>query len=198
MFEKLTRDEATVDVLDELRDYRVPPDWFTYRSEAFLNTQVTGAVRVAPIGYVKDGYRDVIAEVASDLLRIEGTSIGIAVAVTEMGTEVSVRADSRLLRQQGERIVRVIEHLLEYAFPGVSGFKHDRRPPYRVEGGACVPHDDAQEKGWRLNAANPEAGAGAADRRRSMLEHCRSIARAIIAALEDLKFAQPDEIAGLL
>ena len=29
MFEKLTRDEATQDVLDELRDYRVPPDWFT-------------------------------------------------------------------------------------------------------------------------------------------------------------------------
>jgi hypothetical protein len=72
MFEKLTRDEATVDVLDELRDYRVPPEWFDYRSEAFLNAEVTGTVRVAPIGYVKEGFRDVIAEVASDLLRIEG------------------------------------------------------------------------------------------------------------------------------
>ena len=28
MFEKLTRDEATDDVLDELRDYRVPPEWY--------------------------------------------------------------------------------------------------------------------------------------------------------------------------
>jgi nanoRNase/pAp phosphatase (c-di-AMP/oligoRNAs hydrolase) len=197
MFEKLTRDEATVDVLDELRDYRVPPEWFTYRSEAFLNSQVTGTVRVAPIGYVKDGFRDVIAEVASDLLRIDGTSIGIAIAVTEMGTEVSVRADSRLLRQQGERIVRVIEHLLEYTFPGVSGFKYDRRPPYRVEGGASVPHDEAQGRSWKLGNAQAD-GEGRAERRRSMLEHCRSIARGIITALEDLKFARPEEIQGLL
>jgi len=196
MFEKLTRDEATVDVLDELRDYRVPPEWFDYRSEAFLNAEVTGAVRVAPIGYVKEGFRDVIAEVASDLLRIEGTSIGIAVAVTEMGTEVSVRADSRLLRQQGERIVRVIEHLLEYAFPGVSGFKYDRRPPYRVEGGASVPHDPAQERTWKLDG--PQGDGAGEGQRASMLEHCRTIARGIIAALEDLKFARPEEIQGLL
>ena len=196
MFEKLTRDEATVDVLDELRDYRVPPEWFTYRSDAFLNAEVTGTVRVAPIGYVKEGFRDVIAEVASDLLRIEGTSIGIAVAVTEMGTEVSVRADSRLLRQHGERIVRVIEHLLEYTFPGVSGFKYDRRPPYRVEGGASMPHDAVQERTWKLGGRFD--GAGGADQRRSMLEHCRAIARGIIAALEDLKFARPEEIQGLL
>lgn len=196
MFEKLTRDEATVDVLDELRDYRVPPEWFTYRSEAFLHAEITGTVRVAPIGYVKDGFRDVIAEVASDLLRIDGTSIGIAVAVTEMGTEVSVRADSRLLRQQGERIVRVIEHLLEYTFPGVSGFKYDRRPPYRVEGGASVPHDEAQERAWKLGGSQSDGGG--AERRRSMLDHCRSIARGIITALEDLKFARPEEIQGLL
>jgi hypothetical protein len=196
MFEKLTRDEATVDVLDELRDYRVPPEWFDYRSHAFLNAEVTGAVRVAPIGYVKEGFRDVIAEVASDLLRIDGTSIGIAVAVTEMGTEVSVRADSRLLRQQGERIVRVIEHLLEYTFPGVSGFKYDRRPPYRVEGGASVPHDPEQERAFKLGSARSD-GAGQTQRA-AMLEHCRTIARGIIAALQDLKFARPDEIQGLL
>jgi nanoRNase/pAp phosphatase (c-di-AMP/oligoRNAs hydrolase) len=194
MFEKLTRDEATVDVLDELRDYRVPPEWLTYRSQAFLNAEVTGNVRVAPIGYVKEDYRDVIAEVASDLLRIEGTSIGISVAVTEMGTEVSVRADSRLLRTHGERIVRVIEHLLEYAFPGVSGFKYDRRPPYRVEGGASVPHEAAQERAWKLGTAE----SNGAERRRAMLDHCRAIARGIIAALEDLKFARPEEIQGLL
>ena len=35
---------------------------------------------MAPVGYVKDEHRDVIAEIANDLLRIEGTSIGIAVA----------------------------------------------------------------------------------------------------------------------
>jgi len=196
MFEKLTRDEATVDVLDELRDYRVPPEWYQYRSEAFINGFVTGAVRVAPVGYVKDGFRDVIAEVASDLLRIEGTSIGIALAVTQMGTEVSVRADSRLLRHQGERIVKVIDHLLEYAFPGVSGFRYDRRPPFRVEGGACVPHDSSQEKKWHLAAARNDGGGQA--ERTAMLEHCRKIAQAIIAALEDLKFARPDEIQGLL
>ena len=122
MFEKLTRDAATQDLLDELRDYRVPPEWFGYRNAAFEHMEVTGAVRIAPVGYVRDEHRDVIAEIASDLLRIEGTSIGIAVAVTERGTEVSVRGDSRLLGHDQQRIVRVVEHLLEYAFPGASGF----------------------------------------------------------------------------
>jgi hypothetical protein len=90
------------------------------------------------------------------------------------------------------RIVRVVDHLLEYAFPGVSGFKHERRPPHRVEGGACVPHSQAQERLWKLAAQGngPEADP--------MLEHARVCARGLIAALEDLKYARPDEIQGLL
>jgi hypothetical protein len=31
-----------------------------------------------------------------------------------------------------------------------------------------------------------------------VLEHCRACAQALIAALEDLKFARPEEIEGLL
>jgi hypothetical protein len=120
MFEKLTRDDESGELVDELRDYRVPPEWFEYRTAAFLHVESTGAVRVAPVGYVREDFRDVIAEIANDLLRVEGTSIAIAVAVTERGTEVSVRADSRLLGQDRERIVRVIDYLLGYAFPGVS------------------------------------------------------------------------------
>ena len=192
MFEKLTRDEATQDILDELRDYRVPPEWQQYRAAAFQNMEVTGAVRVAPVGYVRADHRDVIAEVANEVLRIEATSIAIAVAVTERGTEVSIRADSRLLGFDGERIVRVIEYLLNYAFPGVSGFKYERRPPHRVEGGACVPHREAEERLWRLGTGHKP---GEAD---PVLEHCRACARALIAALQDLKFAKPEEIQGLL
>jgi hypothetical protein len=127
------------------------------------------------------------------MLRLEGTSIAIAVAVTGLGTEVSVRADSRLLGGDQERIVSVIDHLLEYAFPGVSGFKYERRPPHRVEGGACVPHAEAEELMWRLGPAR----AGTPDHE-AVLEHCRSIARAIVAVLEDIKFARPAEVAGLL
>jgi len=150
-------------------------------------------VRVAPIGYVREDHRDVIAEVASELLRVEGTSIAIAVAVTELGTEVSVRGDSRLLGQDQMRIVRIVDHLLEYAFPGVSGFKHERRPPHRVEGGACLPLTEAQRKTWKLGAA-PDPGAP----EDPMLQHCRACARGLIAALENLKLARPDEIQGLL
>src|SRR5262249_14630058 len=95
MFEKLTRDEATEDLLDDLRDYRLPPEWFDYRTIAFQHVQTVGGVRIAAVGYVRDEYRDVIAELANELLRIEGTSIAIAIAVTERGTEVSVRADSK-------------------------------------------------------------------------------------------------------
>jgi hypothetical protein len=116
------------------------------------------------------------------------------VAVTERGTEVSVRADSRLLGQDRERIVRVIDYLLSYAFPGVSGFKYERRPPHRVEGGAFVPHNEAQMRMWKLGS---EMGSpGASDD--LVLEHCRACARALVAALNDLKFARPDEIQGLL
>jgi nanoRNase/pAp phosphatase (c-di-AMP/oligoRNAs hydrolase) len=192
MFEKLTREEATQDMLDELRDYRVPPEWFIYRAAAIQNMETTGAVRVAAAGYVREELRDVIAEMANDMLRIEGTSIAIVVAVTDIGTEVSVRADSRLIGGDRQRIVRVIDDLLGYAFPGVSGFKYERIPPHRVEGGACVPHNEAEQRLWKTVTPGNVTDAAAA------LTQSRACARAIVAALRDLKFARPDEIQGLL
>jgi len=190
MFEKLTRDDETSDIVDELRDYRVPPEWFAYRASAFRNLEVTGSVRIAPVGYVRDDHRDVIAEIASELLRVENTSIGIAVAVTDMGTEVSVRADSRLLGQDRSRIVRVVDHVLEEAFPGVSGFKYERRPPHRVEGGACVPHHGEAAKLPRRGLRDHDDPA--------VLEHCSAYALAILAALESLARENPEEVVGLL
>jgi nanoRNase/pAp phosphatase (c-di-AMP/oligoRNAs hydrolase) len=192
MFEKLTRDPATQDMLDELRDYRVPPEWFIYRSAAIQNMETTGAVRVAAAGYVREELRDVIAEMANDMLRIEGTSIAIVVAVTDIGTEVSVRADSRLIGGDRQRIVRVIDDLLAYAFPGVSGFKYERIPPHRVEGGACVPHSEAEQRLWKTVTATNITDTAAA------LTQSRACARAIVAALRDLKVARPDEIQGLI
>lgn len=192
MFELITRDEETQDLLDDLRDYRVPLEWFAYRTAAFQHLESTGAVRIAPVGYVREDHRDVIAEIANELMRIEGTSIAISIAVTERGTEVSVRADSRLIGGERARIVRVVDHLLGYAFPGVSGFKHDRRPPHRVEGGACVPHSQSQNRLWKLGSVSTESGGD------MMLEHCRACARAILAALNDLKFAKPEEITGVI
>ncbi len=192
MFELLTKDEETQDLLDDLRDYRVPPEWHIYRAAAFRNQEVTEAVRLAPIGFVREEHRDVIAEIANELLRVEGTSIAIAVAVTERGTEVSVRADSRLLGHNQSRIVRVIDHLLEAAFPGVSGFRHERRPPHRVEGGAAVPLTPEQEA--LLHSPEPPAiGEGG-----PWLEHCRFFTRALVAALRDLKELRPEEVQGLL
>jgi nanoRNase/pAp phosphatase (c-di-AMP/oligoRNAs hydrolase) len=192
MFEKLTRDDETSEILDDLRDYRVPPEWQAYRAAAFQHVESTGTVRVAPVGYVRADHRDVIAEIANEVLRIEGTSIAVAVAVTEQGTEVSIRGDSRLLGHDPERIVRVVEYLLNYAFPGVSGFKYERRPPHRVEGGACVPHSEAQQRMWQLGAAPTGSEHD------PVLDHCRACARALVAALRDLKFARPEEIQGLL
>ena len=191
MFEELTRDAETEELLDDLRDYRVPPEWVGYRTAAFQHVQTTGGVRIAPVGYVRDDHRDVIAEIANELLRVEGTSIAIAIAVTERGTEISVRGDSKLLGEDRERIVRIIDHLLEYAFPGASGFKHERRPPHRVEGGAFVPHAQSQQRMWGLGGRTAPDGD-------PILEHCRACARAIVAALEDIKFTRPEEIQGLL
>ena len=192
MFELLAADEETQDIVDDLRDYRVPTEWYLYRAAAFKNQEVSGAVRIAPIGYVREEHRDVIAEIASELLRVDGTSIGIAIAVTERGTEVSVRADSRLLGFDQARIVRVIDYLLEEAFPGVSGFKHERRPPHRVEGGACVPLSAEQEARFHLESAAPSAEGN------GILGHCRELARALVAALRDLKVAKPEDVAGLI
>jgi nanoRNase/pAp phosphatase (c-di-AMP/oligoRNAs hydrolase) len=190
MFEKLTRDDETSDIVDELRDYRVPPEWFDYRASAFRNLEVTGAVRIAPVGYVRDDHRDVIAEIASELLRVENTSIGISIAVTDMGTEVSVRADSRLLGQDRSRIVRVVDHVLEEAFPDVSGFKYEKRPPHRVEGGACVPHRGEAAKLPRRGLRDHDDP--------SVLDHCSAYALAILKALESLAKEKPEEVAGLL
>jgi nanoRNase/pAp phosphatase (c-di-AMP/oligoRNAs hydrolase) len=192
MFEELTRDAETEELLDDLRDYRVPPEWVDYRTAAFQHVQTKGGVRIAPVGYVRDDHRDVIAEIANELLRVEGTSIAIAVAVTERGTEISVRGDSKLLGEDRERIVHIIDHLLEYAFPGASGFKHERRPPHRVEGGAFVAHTASQQQQWGLG------GRGVKPDAEAVLEHCRTCARAIVAALEDIKFVRPEEIQGLL
>jgi nanoRNase/pAp phosphatase (c-di-AMP/oligoRNAs hydrolase) len=192
MFEVLTRTEETQEILDELRDYRVPREWNLYRAAAFRNQEVTGTVRVAPIGFVRDEHRDVIAEIASELLRVEGTAIGIAIGVTTRGVEVSIRADSRLLEQDQHRIVRVIDYLLESTFPGVSGFKHDRQPPHRVEGGACVPLTPDQRSEWRLDGRSRVAGNG------PLLAHCKELARVLVAALHDLEALQPEEMEGLL
>ncbi len=201
MFEVLTRSEETQDILDELRDYRVPPEWYLYRAAAFRNQEVTGAVRVAPVGFVRDEHRDVIAEIANELLRVEGTSIAITIAVTTRGVEVSVRADSRLLVGQDQRrIVRVIDYLLEQAFPGVSGFKHDRRPPHRVEGGACMPLTPDQRSEWGLeNGAKAPAGpVGRKAGNGPVLAHCQELARQLVAALRDLETLQPSDMQGLL
>jgi nanoRNase/pAp phosphatase (c-di-AMP/oligoRNAs hydrolase) len=192
MFELLTRDEATLDILDDLRDYRVPPEWYLYRAAAYRNQEVRGGVRVAPIGFVKENHRDVIAEIASELLRVEGTSVGIVIAVTERGTEVSVRADSRLLGHDQPRIVRIIDYLLSSAFPGLSGFKYDRRPPHRVEGGACQPLTDEERGRFCIDRGAAIGGNG------PVLEHCRAHAHALVMAMHDLERLQPGETAGVL
>jgi len=192
MFELLTRTVETQDILDDLRDYRVPPEWNAYRGAAFRNEEVTGTVRVGPIGFVKDEHRDVIAEIANELLRVEDTAIAVAIGVTTRGVEVSIRADSRLLGQNQRRIVDVIDYLLETAFPGLSGFKHDRRPPHRVEGGACVPLTPEQREEWRLDGNTRVAGNG------PILAHCKELARMLVAALRDLEALQPQEMEGVL
>ena len=192
MFELLTRTVETQDILDDLRDYRVPPEWNAYRGAAFRNEEVTGAVRVGPVGFVKNEHRDVIAEIANELLRVEETSIAVAIGVTTRGVEVSIRADSRLLGQNQRRIVGVIDYLLETAFPGVSGFKHDRRPPHRVEGGACVPLTPEQREEWHLDGNTRPAGNG------PILAHCKELARMLVAALRDLEALQPQEMEGVL
>ena len=193
MFELLTREPATRDLLDELRDYRVPEAWYRYCGAAFQRINVEGRVRIAAVGWVNERERDVIAEIANQLLRIEGTSVGIAVAVTDRGTDVSVRADSRLLGSDPERIVTVIDHLLQYTFPGCSGFKFERTPPYRVEGGACVPHGDSKDIMWQ-----PESGEEPDPDDPRIMEHCSAAAKAMLTALADMKFANPEEVEGLI
>jgi nanoRNase/pAp phosphatase (c-di-AMP/oligoRNAs hydrolase) len=193
MFEVLTRSEETQDILDELRDYRVPPEWLLYRAAAFRNQDVTGAVRVAPVGFVRDEHRDVIAEIANEMLRVEGTSIAVTIAVTTRGVEASIRGDSRLLGQDQRRIVRVIDYLLQKAFPKLSGFKHDRRPPHRVEGGACVPLTPEQRTEWKLeNGGAKVSGNG------PMLQHCQELSLQLVASLRDLQNLNPDDVEGLL
>ena len=146
MFEKLTRDEQTQEILDDLRDYRVPPEWQAYRAAAFRNLESTGTVRIAPVGYVRADHRDVIAEIANEVLRIEGTSIAVAVAVTERGhrgldprRQPPARPRSRAHRPRG-------------------GVPAELRVPRRVGFQARAPAAPPRRRG-RLRS--PQRGAGA-------------------------------------
>ena len=86
--------------------------------------------------------------------------------------------------------MRVIDHLLEYAFPGVSGFKYEKRPPHRVEGGACVPHGESEAKLPRRGLRDHDDPV--------VLEHCGAVALSIVNALQDLSQVRPEDVVGLL
>ncbi len=113
--------------------------------------------------------------------------------MTARGVEASVRADSRLLGTDQERIVRIIDYLLEATFPGLSGFRHDRRPPHRVEGGACVPLTAEQRVEWRLENGGARVGGNG-----PILAYCQELSRQLVAALRGLEDLNPAEMQGLL
>jgi hypothetical protein len=190
MFEELTRDAETEEVLDDLRDYRVPPEWFEYRTAAFEHMETKGGVRIAPVGYVRDDHRDVIAEIANELLRIEGRRSASPSRSRSAAPRSPCARTASCSGEDRERIVHIIDHLLEYAFPGASGFKHERRPPHRVEGGAFVPHSQSQQRLWGLG------GRGTSPDGDPILEHCRACARAIVAALEGHQVRAPGRDPG--
>ena len=87
----------------------------------------------------------------------------------------------------------MIDYLLEAAFPGLSGFRHDRRPPHRVEGGACVPLTPEQRSEWHLDNGGGRVGGNG-----PILAYCQELARQLVAALRDLQSLQPAEMQGLL
>lgn len=192
MFEKLTGDAASRRLLDDPRNYRLPPEWHNYAAPAYLRAERTGRIRFAPVGRIPQVNRDVIAEIADELLRIDQTAMTFAVALTEDGMEVSLRADSRLLEGDGERVVRVVHNLLEEAFHGISGYKRQRLPPHRVEAGAHLPRGDPRERRFVAEAGrepNPE---------RAAVEQCRACGRHLIQLLRNRARCSPDDLRGIL
>ena len=89
--------------------------------------------------------------------------------------------------------MRVVDYLLEHAFAGVSGFKYERKPPHRVEGGACVPATEEELRAWRLGTQPPPSVEGD-----PVLQHCRDCSRAILLALRHLGREHPEAVQGLL
>ena len=145
-------------------------------------------MRVAPVGFVRDEHRDVIAEIANELLRVEGTSIAITIAVTDArGRGLGPRRQPPARRRTSGASCASSTTCWSTAFPGVSGFKYERRPPHRVEGGACVP---AHAGAARASGASTTAARG---RRATgpILAHCQELARQLVAALRDLERCSP-------
>lgn len=192
MFEKLTNDDATQRLLDDLRNYRLPLAWHRYTAPALLRVEQAGRIRFAAVGRIPQVHRDVIAEIADDLLRVDQTVLAFAVASSEQGIEVSVRADSRLLESDGERLIRVVHDLLEEAFHGVSGYKHQRVPPHRVEGGAHLPHGDPRQRRI-LEEISCKLGS-----ERAAVEQCRVWGRYLIELLRHRERCSPGELRGIL
>ena len=125
------------------------------------------------------------------VMSVLGSSL-VFVSQTETLSSHNYRLMSQARYGAESGLHKAANYLLSSAFPGLSGFKYDRRPPHRVEGGACQPLTPEERGRLRIDSGPLIGGNG------PILEHCRGIAHALVVALHDLEHLHPTETAGLL
>ena len=185
----------TSEIFASLNHYQYPEDWLKLKHRAYVNQVSTGRVRLTTTGLTPDNCRDVIAECANDIIRQQGTAISFCLAVTMDGLDLSVRANSYLLRMEPQRIVKVVDDLFNTLFPGKSGFKFSNSFPHNVEGGACIKLETIDQVLLGIKEKNPDYKNEELNKKN--LSRCREYIEAIVKVLKDMAAEDPELMAGL-
>ena len=185
----------TSDLFSQIQYYEYPEEWLGLKHRAYRNQITDGKIRLTTTGLTTETCRDVIAECANDILRQKNTVMAFCLAITINGLELSVRANSRLLKMEPVRIIQVVDDVFKKLFPGKSGFKFSAAFPHHIEGGACVTLESIDQIFLDIQEGKPDYNNSVICDK--SLSRCKEYMESIIKVLQKMTVSDPELMAGL-
>jgi nanoRNase/pAp phosphatase (c-di-AMP/oligoRNAs hydrolase) len=193
MFNILNAGRAS-ELFSQVQYYEYPEDWLMLKHRAYKNQVSVGRVKLTTTGLTNEHCRDVIAECASDIIRQKNTLMSFCLAITVNGLELSVRANSRLLRMEPNRIIQIVQDLFAQLFPGKSGFKFSEQFPNHIQGGSCVSLESIDQIWLDIKEGKPDYNSDITNER--CLVRCKEYMESIIKVMKRMSSANPELMAG--
>jgi len=194
MFNLLNNGKAA-EIFSALQFYEYPDDWLDLKHRAYVNQVKVGKIRLTTTGLTPDYCRDVIAECANDIIRQKDTAMSYCLAITHNGLELSIRANSRLLKLEPDRIIHIVEQMFNELFPGKSGFKFSKMFPHNVYGGACVKLEPIDMTWLEIRDSKPDYKRK--DIQDKCLNRCKEYIFAIVKVMQNMASVDHELMAGL-
>lgn len=194
LFNMLNTGKAA-EIFSALQFYAYPDDWLELKHRAYINQFKMGKIRLTTTGLTPDYCRDVIAECANDVIRQKDTAMAFCLAITMNGLELSIRANSRLLKLEPDRIINIVEQMFNELFPGKSGFKFSKIFPHNVEGGACVKLEPIDRIFLEIKDMKPDYNRK--EIQDKSLNRCKEYIFAIVKVLQNMANNDHELMAGL-